>query len=212
MYRSELAGTFFSFFYFPLSFFLYLCFSDSILRFLTLLPSLSLSFFFFPFPWSVLPSQGILGTFLPRSSLHTSPLHLSPRILLLARLLLYLTERELKITVLFIYHVNPVIKELLCALYPAYACANTSLFCRVPFHLSFFSSDLMEWYVCLGRVLCFLFNFGGNGNGRTAYRSRINILSCLKSFKDSDMYVRTYFSRFIYIYIFFFLPRSVIEK
>lgn len=114
----------------------------------------SLLFFFFTFPWSVLPSQGILGTFLPRSSLHTSPLHLSPRILFLARLLLYLTERELKITVLFIYHVNPVIKELLCALYPAYACANTSLFCRVPFHLSFFSSDLMEWYVCLGRVRC----------------------------------------------------------
>lgn len=64
----------------------------------------------------------------------THPLHLSSRILFLARLL-YFTERELKITVLFIYHVSPVIKELLCALYPAYACANTSLFCRVPFHL-----------------------------------------------------------------------------
>lgn len=64
----------------------------------------------------------------------THPLHLWFRILFLARLL-YLTERELKITVLFIYHVSPVIKELLCALYLAYACANTSLFCRVPFPL-----------------------------------------------------------------------------
>lgn len=64
----------------------------------------------------------------------THPLHLWFRILFLARLL-YLTERELKITVLFIYHVSPVIKELLCALYLAYACANTSLFCRVLFPL-----------------------------------------------------------------------------
>lgn len=128
MYRSELAETFFSFFYFPLSFFLYLCFSDSILRFLTLLLPL---FFFFTFPWSVLPSQDILSWL---AVLCTHPLHLSSRILFLARLL-YFTERELKITVLFIYHVSPVIKELLCALYPAYACANTSLFCRVPFHL-----------------------------------------------------------------------------
>lgn len=130
MYRSELAETFFSFFYFPLSFFLYLCFSDSILRFLTLLLPL---FFFLLF----LDQFFLLKIYSGLSWLAvlcTHPLHLSSRILFLARLL-YFTERELKITVLFIYHVSPVIKELLCALYPAYACANTSLFCRVPFHL-----------------------------------------------------------------------------
>lgn len=133
MYRSELAGTFFSFFYFPLSFFLYLCFSDSILRFLTLLSPFCFFFFFLLF----LDQFFLLKIYSGLSWLAvlcTHPLHLWFRILFLARLL-YLTERELKITVLFIYHVSPVIKELLCALYLAYACANTSLFCRVLFLL-----------------------------------------------------------------------------
>lgn len=47
------------------------------------LPYSSLSFlffFFFTFPWSVLPSQDILGTFLARSSLHTSPPSLVSRV------------------------------------------------------------------------------------------------------------------------------------
>lgn len=132
MYRSELAGTFFSFFYFPLSFFLYLCFSDSILRFLTLLSPFC--FFFFLLFLDQFFLLKIYSGLSWLAVLCTHPLHLWFRILFLARLL-YLTERELKITVLFIYHVSPVIKELLCALYLAYACANTSLFCRVPFPL-----------------------------------------------------------------------------
>lgn len=163
------------------------------------LPYSSLSFLFF-FYFSLISSSFSRYTRDFLGSQFFAHIHLWFRILFLARLL-YLTERELKITVLFIYHVSPVIKELLCALYLAYACANTSLFCRVPFPPSC-TFDLMEWNVLVESCASCSILVEIVMEGRLIVLRLI--FPCLKSFKDCDIYVRTYFSRFIYIYFFFF--------
>ena len=169
----------------------------------SLLPSLFFLLFLDQFFLLKIYSSGV--SFLDSAVLCTHPHHLSLRILFLARLL-YLTEREPKITVLFIYHVSPVIKELLCALYPCIRVCKHFIILPSTFSPSSCSFDLMEWRVLVelcSRVSCSILI-------EMVMEGRLIVLRlifpCLKSFKDCDIYiyVRTYFSRFIYIYFSFF--------
>lgn len=166
----------------------------------SLLPSLFFLLFLDQFFLLKIYSSGV--SFLDSAVLCTHPHHLSLRILFLARLL-YLTEREPKITVLFIYHVSPVIKELLCALYPCIRVCKHFIILPSTFSPSSCSFDLMEWRVLVelcSRVSCSILI-------EMVMEARLIVLRlifpCLKSFKDCDiyMYVLT-FSRFIYIYIY----------